>query len=117
MEWPRLFSNTAVVTALVNLVARKLGFLQEKLAEEAEGVGALAMRSMVDNANSLCLIKECHDLEGFYGIKFTDEILKYEIVSLKTIKKKVNNLDTVCGLDRCRVKAPLLARVVTEWGS
>ena len=53
-------------------MARKLGFLHGKLAEDAEGVGALAMRSMIDDANSLCLVEECRDLEEFYGTSFTD---------------------------------------------
>ena len=48
---------------------------------EAKGVDALAMRSMVDDAISISLVKESRDLEGFNGTKFTDEILKYEIVN------------------------------------
>ena len=36
---------------------------------------------------------------------------------LSAIKKKVNDLDAVRRLDRCSVKAPLLASVVTKGGS
>ena len=64
-------------------MVRKLGFLQGKLAEEPEGVSALAMQCIilvkslpdhgipllnnVELASSTIYIKECRDLEGFYG--------------------------------------------------
>ena len=51
------------------LVDRKLGFLQGKLGEEAVGVSALAMSCIwwTMDANSVHLVKECCELEGFYG--------------------------------------------------
>ena len=38
----------------------------------ATGVGAAAMRSMVDDVASLCLIKECKELEEGFRPQFTD---------------------------------------------
>ena len=67
----------------------------------AEGVGALAMRSMIDDANSLCLVKECMALAS--------RIFLWVLANLKTIKEKINELDVVQRLGRYRVKAPLVA--------
>ena len=33
------------------------------------------MKSLVDGVDSLCLIKECRDLENIYGTRYTDEIM------------------------------------------
>ena len=64
LRWPRHFSNTAAVTAMdmnsvtSEVAVRKLGFLKRQLADDAVGVGAVAMRSLVDHPNSLCLSAE-----------------------------------------------------------
>ena len=76
LRWPRHFSNTAAVTALdmvsvtSEIAVRKLGFLKRQLAEGAEGVGAVAMRSLLDDPNSLCLVGECRELEECLGMRF-----------------------------------------------
>ena len=57
------------------LIIRKLSFLRRKLSHNAVGVGAKTMKSLVDGVDSLCLIKECRDLESIYGTRYTDEIM------------------------------------------
>ena len=41
----------------------------------ATGVDTAAMRSVVDNVASLCLVKECKELEEDFGTQFTDKML------------------------------------------
>ena len=55
LRWPKHHSNTAAVTTLemesvrARLLVRKLGFLKKMVRDGATGVGAAAMRSMVDD--------------------------------------------------------------------
>ena len=39
-----------------------------------EGIGAEMMCVMVDEVESLCLVKECRELKESYGMCFTNEI-------------------------------------------
>ena len=72
------FSNTAAMTTLdvesvsSRLIIRKLS----QLSHNAVGVGTKTMKSLVDGVDSLCLIKECRDLENIYGTRYTDETLR-----------------------------------------
>ena len=49
----------------------KLRFLKRQLAEGAVGVAAVAMRSLLDDPNSLCLVGECRELEEHFGTNYT----------------------------------------------
>ena len=76
------------------LVCRKLSFLKRLLGDSATGVGAVAMRSLDDNVESLCLVKECHELETYYGTNFTDTVpVDADATSLRTIKKTIREID------------------------
>ena len=73
LKWPMHFSNTSAVLALdmqtmrSRILCRKLSFLRRLLDERATGVGAAAMRSLTDDIESLCIVKECSELETSYG--------------------------------------------------
>ena len=73
LRWSKHHSNTATVTTLEldsvrsQLLVRKLGFLKRTVRDGATGVGAAAMRSMVDDVASLCLVEECKELEEGFG--------------------------------------------------
>ena len=74
LRWPKHHSNTATVTTLEmgfvrsQLLVRKLGFLKRTVRDGATGVGAAAIRSMVDDVASLRLVKECKKLEEGFGL-------------------------------------------------
>ena len=38
-------------------------------------IGGEAMRALSDHADSLCLVKECRELEEVFGTSYTDVIL------------------------------------------
>ena len=40
-----------------------------------DGISHRAFCSLVDDVESLCLVKECRELEGRYGVDFTSKIL------------------------------------------
>ena len=94
LKWPMNFTITSAILALEmetmrsRLVCRKLSFLKRLLGDSATGVGSIAMRSLVDNVESLCLVKECHEIETHYGTNFTDTVLvEADATSLRTIKR------------------------------
>ena len=124
LRWPRNFSNTAAVMAMdmnsvtSEVAVRKLGVLRRQLAEDAVGVGAVAMRSLVDHPNSLCLVRECRELEECFGINYTDTILAgADGVGMREIKRVVRQADRVRQLEKCTERAPLIAEVVCRGGS
>ena len=42
----------------------------------AVGIAAVAMRSLLDDPNSLCLVGECRELEEHFGTNYTDTIVE-----------------------------------------
>ena len=124
LKWPKHFSNTAALMALgmetarSKILIRKLGFLRRQLLEDATGIGALAVRSMLDDPNSLCVVQECRDLEVVYGTEYTSKILNCaDEVNVGDLKKEIRGRDREIQMERCTVKAPLIAEVVERGGS
>ena len=97
LRWPKHHSNTAAVTTLElesvrsRLLVRKLGFLKRIARDGATGVGAATTRSMVDDVASLCLVKECKELEEGFGTQFTDKMLDGDAdqINMKEVKKVI----------------------------
>ena len=51
------------------------GFLARRMREDGAGVGARVSRAIMDDVDSMCLVRECRELEKRLGVGFTDEIL------------------------------------------
>jgi len=74
------------------------------------GVVAVAMRSLLDDPNSLCLVGECRELEEHFGTNYTDAILEGgDEVSMHEVKRVIKQADRVSKLEKCRERAPLIA--------
>ena len=70
------------------ILTRKLAFLKHLLSQESDGVGAATIHSLLDDPDSLCIVRECRDLEASFGTKFTDKVLSDAAsVSATDIKK------------------------------
>ena len=81
LKLPKWFSNTAAKIALgwhsmhSICTIMKLKYLSRMTALE-DGISHHAFCSLVDDVESLCLVKECRELEGRrYGVDFTSKIL------------------------------------------
>ena len=114
---PKWFSNTAAKIALglssmhAICTIRKLKFLSRTTAK-ADGVVSRAFSSLVDDVESLCLVKECRELEEHYKVNYTSKILTTELEDrhsaikemVQTIHKKdlalqlqsASNLEHLC---------------------
>ena len=54
-------------TIQCSLLIRTVCFLKRHLCHDAGGIGALTVRSLVDDPESACLVEECRSLEGELG--------------------------------------------------
>ena len=68
----------------------------------------MAMRSLLDDPNLLCLVGECRELEEHFGTNYTDAILEGGEVSMHEVKKVVKQADRASKLEKCRERGPLI---------
>ena len=72
-------------------------------------LGVVALKSLSDDMESLCLIKECRELESIFGTDFTTEILiDADSTNLRDIKRTILKIDKAQSLEKCALKAPLI---------
>ena len=64
------------------ILLHKLAFLQRLLREDAVGVGVEVLHACVDDIESLCLVKECVELEEWFGCELVGKLLQKEGISL-----------------------------------
>ena len=127
LKWPKHFSNTAALVTLdlhsakSYLLQRKLTFLRRQLTSDSfdsNRIGVVAMKSLSDDPESLCLVKECRELESHFNTIFTTEILTdADSTDPTCIKKTIKNIYKDQRLERCALKVPLIAQVVKAGGS
>ena len=70
------------------------------------------MRALADDVESLCLVRECRELEEGFGTSYTDEILGCaEGTCLREVRDELVSLDRDSLLVRCEGKSKLIAEV------
>ena len=85
---------------------------------ESGNVGVMALKSLIDDPESLCLVKECRDLEDHFGTEYTAQILSdADSCSVKEMQKVVCNIDREKSFSRCVEKAPYIAEITSRGGS
>ena len=73
---------------------------------------------LYDDVGSLCLVKECSDLEIFYGTSYTDAILEEASEGcFQDVKRTIRRIDKDKCLLKCCEKAPTIAEVTRRGGS
>jgi len=93
-------------------VVRKLGFLQRLVSADGGTLGAEILRSMSDDIESLCLVRECRET---FGTHHTNEILgDRDAVSLQDIKREVHKRDKEMVLEKCATSYRSLAAMQIE---
>ncbi len=114
LGWPKHHSNTAALVALDMMSARselliaKLRFLKRRTAKH-DVIGGEAMRAFADDVNSLCLVKECRELEEVFGTSYTDVFLGG--ADLREVSDAVETCDKARLLKRCEKKFKLVAEI------
>ena len=67
---------------------RKLKFVSRTTARE-DGVASRAFSSLVDDVETLCLVKECRDLEERYKVNYTSKIFTTELEDRHSVIKEM----------------------------
>ena len=98
LKWPKHHSNTAALMATglqsmrSRILERKLGFLQGVLDDSSRCVSGRVVEAMSESISSLCLVKECRELEEMCGVAFT-ELLKGELKWCRSLQEEIRRVD------------------------
>ena len=123
LKWPKHHSNTAAATALevptmrCRVLIRKLSFLQHVVKSNSTCLSGTALLALSDDTASLCLVRECKELEEVFGTHFTHDIIRADAPPLREVKDAIQGLDRTRLREKCTEKAPLIAAVArrTTW--
>ena len=92
LKWPKHFSNTAATIAIglqsvvSRILERKLSYLQHVLVASEKTSGSV-VEACCDEISSLCVVKECQELESTFGLKATDKLLNGEAIVNRRLKE------------------------------
>ena len=102
LQLPKWYSNTAAIVALGQnslhsvCTIRKLRFLNRVMTNE-QSICHRAFSAMVDDVESLSLVRECRELEERYKTNFTSAILSATdqdgLDIIRTAQKSINKID------------------------
>ena len=124
LKLPRWYSNTpaSIVIGLGSARAlcltRKLNFLRKISSDDhSETVSSLTLASLSDDIDSVCLIRECRDLEQHFHSNFTEAILQREADTCphpREIKKDILSRDRDLRLAQYEGRADMSTVVEVE---
>ena len=122
LKWPKHHSNTAAITALEvptmrsRLLVTKLGFLRRVVESDSGSLSAQVLEALCDDVESLCLVRECRELEESLGMLYVDSIMSRSAVSVREMKEVIYQRDRLKLVGRCWEKAPVIAEVASRIG-
>ena len=122
LKWPKHLSNTVALATLdfptmrSRVLQRKLSFLHRVINSSLFSLSGRTVFALSQDIDSLCLVKECRELEEGFGTHFNDNILARREVHLKNIKASIHDLNQQQGAAKCSVKAPIIAEVAKQVG-
>jgi len=67
---------------------RKLGFLKRVVGGEVGGPSVQVREALSDNLSSLCLVKECEELEEAMMMNYTENVLRGNVAESGTEMKE-----------------------------
>ena len=120
LKWPKHFSNTAALVVLdlpgakSYLLQRKLTFLRRQLISDlicSDRGGIVDMKYLSNDPESLCLVKECKELESCYSTNFTSEILSDADSTNPTNFTKLSKNLTRSEIEKVCLEGPLITLV------
>ena len=70
----------------------KLGLLLKLMDDDADGAGARVFHCLLDDVSSICLVRECRELEEHFGTSVTDSILHRSKTRIRAVKIKLKEM-------------------------
>ena len=108
LKWPKHHSNTAAITALdmptmrSRLLVTKLGFLRRVMERDSGSLSDRVLEALGDDFESVCLVRECRELEGSFGTRYVDSIIGGSAATAREMKEEMFQRDRQKLIDRCR---------------
>ena len=84
------------------------------LRDDAVGVGVEVLHACVDDIESVCLVKECVELEEWFGCEFVGKLLRREGNCFKLMRKELVQKDHMMSVEKCKEKAYIMIAAVAE---
>ena len=112
LKWPKHFASTVGTAALevpsmrCRVLDSKLGFLPRVGTKSPDDLCGRVVLSLSDDIDSLCLVRECRELEEEFGTDLTNGIINGNGYDRKEV---LHRKDRIRQLERCKKKAPQIA--------
>ena len=117
LKWPKHHSNTAAITALEmptmrsRLLVTKLGFLRQVMESSSGSLSGQVLEALCD-VESMCLVKECRELEESFGTQHVDAVIRGNAATAR----EMETIYRQTLVDRCWVKPPVIPEVARRVG-
>ena len=112
LMWPKHHLNTAALTAVEvptmksTVLIAMLSFFKRVMKSDSCSLSGQAVFTLSESVDSVCLVKECREVEEGSWTHFTDEILGRRELCLKNVKKAIYEHDREQLAVKCSVKRP-----------
>ena len=117
LKWPHQYLCNSSIGDGNYQILTHLQKTKRLLGVNAKGVGAVAMSSLVDDIDSVCLVKECRELETEYETSLTNSVLAdADAVSEHVIKKTIRGIDKEKPVEKCHKKSQAIANIINRGG-
>ena len=123
LKWLKHHSNTAAITTLdvptmkSRVLVRKLRFPKRVKGRDADNFSGYVVLVLCDEVDSLCLVRECKELEEIFGTSFTEMVIAgRKECCLKEMKKMACSINRRMVLVKCAEKTLIIAKVAEHLG-
>ena len=117
LKWPKHHSNTVAIATLdvptmkCRVLVRKLGFLKRVMGRDTDSLSGCVVLALCNEVDSICLVRECRELEESFGTHFTEAITSKNSCCLRQMKKVIMEVDRRRMLERCEEKGGRVSRM------
>ena len=108
LKWPKPHFNTAAACSCsrcshyeVQDLGEEARILERVMDRDADCLSGSVVLALSSDLDSLCLVRECRDLEESFGTCFTGMITSKEGCCLREMKKNIAAVDRRMLLEKC----------------
>ena len=83
---------------------RKLEFLKRGMGRDTDSLSGCVVLALCNEVDSICLVRECRELEESFGTHITEAIASKNSCCLRQMKKVIMEVDRRRMLERCEEK-------------
>ena len=84
---------------------------EESNGRDTDSLSGCVVLALCNEVDSICLVRECRELEESFGTCFTEATTSKNLCCLRQMKKVIMEVDRRRMLERCEEKAPMIPKV------